>query len=82
MHLIHAILYGRDDDDEVDTDEKREEAISFCRDKENIARCKEAAEGELSEDADEVNVYDLSTKEGRESACNNLELWEVYKAEY
>jgi hypothetical protein len=82
MHLIHAVLYGRDENDEVDSDEKREEAISFCIDKGNIERCREAAEGELSEDADEVNVYDLTTEEGRKKATTCLEMWEVYKAEY
>lgn len=82
MHLIHAILYARDDNDEVDHDEKREEALSFCIDKDNIQRCKEAVEGELSEDADEVNVYDLTTEDGRKKATASLEMWEVYKADY
>ena len=81
MFIAHAILYERDGEEEPDTDNVAEEAVVFYSDKSRADQCMESAEGELSEDADEKNVYDLTTEVGRKNAVTNLSLWEVYKLE-
>lgn len=81
MFIAHAILFERDDDENPDTDSVSEEAVVFYSDKSRADQCMESAEGELSEDADEKHVYDLTTEAGRKDAIQNLSLWEVFKFE-
>lgn len=81
MYLIYGVLFDTDENDEL-TDDKVQEALSFCRDKAKIDRCKDAVEGELKEDSHEMHVFDLSDEKQREAACEKVSLWEVFGVEW